>query len=103
MLHKSSYSETSLLGSPKTSNDTLNFSKQQCLKYQKNPVIGHPNINFLRKKFTGSKELILNKTDVFFISEGKLDNTFPNVQFQAKDTECFERTETNSGVRLFYF
>ena len=65
----------------KWSNDTLSCSKQQCLKSWKNSIIGDLNINSLRDTLTGFKELILNETNVFFIFEGKLDNTILNVQF----------------------
>ena len=43
-------------GSPETSNDALNASKQQQhLKYPKNLLIGHLNINSFRNKFTDFK------------------------------------------------
>ena len=45
------YSEASLLGSFRTSNDALDSFKQQRLRYTKNLIISFLNINSLRNKF----------------------------------------------------
>ena len=78
IFHLSSYSETSLLGFPKTSNDAIIFLKQQRLTYPKHPIIGHLNISSFRNNFRNFKDLILNKTDGSLISGRKPDNIFPS-------------------------
>ena len=45
--------------------------------------IGQLNINSLRNKFEQLSTMINCNTDVFMISETKLDETFPAVQFFA--------------------
>ena len=51
--------------------------------------MGHLNINSLRNKFELIKEVFLNNKDVFFLSETKLDESFPNNQFQIEVYENF--------------
>ena len=43
--------------------------------------LGYLNINLIRNKFDGLKFVIDNKIDIFLISEAKLDDSFPTVQF----------------------
>ena len=54
--------------------------------YEKNPIIGHLNINPLRAKILSLKE-ILHKTpiDILCIDETKLDETFPDAQFMIEN------------------
>ena len=52
-------------------------------QYPKNLISGHLNINGLRNKFFEVHDMLSeNLLDVFFISETKLDSSFPNAQFQ---------------------
>ena len=44
-------------------------------------ILGHPNINSIRNKIDRLKFVIDNKTDIFLMSETKLDDLFPAVQF----------------------
>ena len=44
-------------------------------------LIGHLNINSVRYKFECLKDIINNNIDILFISETKLDDTFPVGQF----------------------
>ena len=48
------------------------------LQDPKNVVIGHLNVNSLRNKFEAVEELVQNKVDICFLSETKIDETFPN-------------------------
>ena len=44
-------------------------------------IIGHLNINSIRKKIEGLKYIIDKNVDILLISETKLDDTFPDSQF----------------------
>ena len=63
---------------PVANGDTVNFLHQQRLKYVKNLMIGHLNINLIRNKFLDFKQLVLSETDICIISETKLDDSFPD-------------------------
>ena len=47
--------------------------------------MNHLNINSLRNRFELIKEVFYDNIDVLFLSETKLDETFPNNQFQIED------------------
>ena len=65
---------------PVTNDGTVNFLHQHRLKYAKNLIIGHLNINSIRNKFLDFKELVLSDTDISLISEAKLEDSFPDQQ-----------------------
>ena len=44
-------------------------------------IIGHLNINSIRNKIHTLADIVSNKIDILLISETKIDDTFPNVQF----------------------
>ena len=44
-------------------------------------IIGHININYVRRKFEPLKEMIKDNIDILLVSEIKLDDTFPVGQF----------------------
>lgn len=48
-------------------------------------------MNFLQKKIREVKELIINKIDICLIPETKLDQPFPNQQFQIHGYTIFQR------------
>ena len=49
------------------------------LQNPKNIVIDHLNVSSLRSKFEAVEdELVQNKVDICFLSETKIDETFPN-------------------------
>ena len=73
--------KTSLNTSSKTAAHTIN---KQRLDYAKNIIIGHLNLNSLRSKGFAFKELILSKTNIFLLSETKIDESFPNPHFFAE-------------------
>ena len=60
--------------------DTLNSLHEQRLNHPKNVIIGHLNINSIRNKFSGFKDLVLKETDICLLSETKIDDPFPNSQ-----------------------
>ena len=86
------YSEGCLFGYFRTSNHALDSFKQQRLRYTKNLIIDLLIINSLKDKLTYFKDLILNKADVFFITERKVDN-FQMLSFKLKHTVFFLGTE----------
>ena len=51
--------------------------------YQNNPLIGHININSLRKKIVGLREVLSRASiDILCVDETKLDVSFPDHQFK---------------------
>ena len=66
-------------------------------------ILGHLNISSIRK-FEVLKFIIDNNIDVFSISETKLNDSFPTVQFLIKGFSAlyrFDRNSKGSGL-LFY-
>ena len=66
--------------------------------------MGHLNINSLQyKQFELIKEVFFNNIDVFFLTETKLDENFPNNQFQIEDYKNFrlDRNCYGGGVCLY--
>ena len=63
----------------------------------KNIVKGHLNVNSLRNKFEAVEELVQNKVDVCFLSERKVDETFPNQQFLINGYKLFRRDRNCHG------
>ena len=66
-------------------------------------ILGHLNISSIRK-FEVLKFIIDNNIDVFSISETKLNDSFPTVQFLIKGFSALYRFDRNSkgGGLLFY-
>ena len=72
-------------------------------KNPKNVIIGHLNVNSLRKKFVVVEELIKNKTDVCLISEAKVDESFPNQQFKINGQKMLRKDRDRfRGELMFY-
>ena len=82
---------------------TVNFLPQQRLKYAKNLIIGHLNINSIRNKFLDFKKLIVSDTDICLISETNLDDSFPDQQFHVNGYKlfCKDRNKFGGGLILF--
>ena len=89
--------------SPVANDGTVNFLHQQRLKYVKNLIIGHLNINSIRNKFLDFKELILGDTDICLILETKLDDSFPDQQFHVNGYKMFRKDWNNFGGGLILF
>ena len=64
--------------------------------------IGHLNINSIRNKF-GTLDNIVKASDIFFISELKLDNTFPINQFAIGGHKVFRRDRNQFGDGLILY
>ena len=66
------------VGEDNPSEDLSKFSKSNA----KNLIFSHLNVNSLSSKFMEMNELLIKgKTDVLFLSETKLDSSYPNAQF----------------------
>ena len=73
------------------------------LQNAKNVTIGALNVNSLKNKIGAVQELITNNIDICLLSETKLDETFPNQQFNMSNYKTFliERNKHGGGL-LFY-
>ena len=52
-------------------------------------IVGHPNINSLRKKFEALQYVINRNLYIVILSETKLDELFPSAQFILKSYMTF--------------
>ena len=82
---------------------TINFHHRQGLKYAKNLIIGHLNINSVRNKVFDFKELVLSDTDICLILEKKLDDSFPDQQFNVNGYKMFCKDWNKFGGGLILF
>ena len=67
-------------------------------------IIGHININSVRNKIHLLADMISGKVDIMLISETKLDNTFPKVQFHLQgysEPSRLDRTAHGGGLLLY--
>ena len=67
-------------------------------------LIGHINLNSIRHKFHTISDLIKGKIDIFLISETKIDNSFPNSQFQIHGYSSpfrLDRSTAGGGLLLY--
>ena len=74
------------------------------LKYAKNVIIGHLNINSLSNKFDALCYIIKGKLDILVIGETKLDDTFTEKQFMMngfKKPYRLDRNHAGGGVMIY--
>ena len=67
-------------------------------------VFGHININSIRNKFDFLEKQVSGNVDILFVSETKIDNTFPDGQFSIKGYSMPYRIDRNSyggGLMLY--
>ena len=69
--------------------ESWDFNFKECLKDIRinnlnRPILGQLNINSIKNKFSFLAYQTGNNLDVLLISETKLDDTFPTVQFLLK-------------------
>ena len=67
-------------------------------------ILGHLNINSIRKKFECLKDIICHNIDILLISETKLNNSFPEGQFCINGYHNpfrADRTDKGGGLLLF--
>ena len=66
--------------------------------------MGHVNINPIRNKFDSLIYLLDRNIDIFLISETKLDDSFPSVQFKIEGFTIpyrYDRNDTGGGLLLY--
>ena len=72
-------------------------------KYPKNLFFVYLNVNSIRNKCASIQELIKRPFDIFLISEIKIDDSFPNAQFEIEGYKSFTKDrDTFGGGLLFY-
>ena len=84
--------------------DAVTKLREIRLKYVKNIIIGHLNINSLRYKFHDLTYLIQDKLDILVVGETKLDNSFPEKQFMIsgfKKPYRLDRNKYGGGVMIY--
>ena len=65
-----------------SSNFDLGYLKELCKECAKNPIIGYLNINSLRNKIVDLRQVLYEgELDILAVSETKLSDEFPNLQF----------------------
>ena len=84
-------------------NDIFSSVPGKKLQNAKNVTIGPLNVNSLKNKIGAVQELITNSTDMCLLPETKIDESFPNQQFNISNYKTFptERNKHGGGL-LFY-
>ena len=81
------------------SNDSNNFLQEMIqfrVLHHKSLISGHININGFRHKFFEVSDMLTQSLlDILFVSESKLDMSFPNIQFHISGFKC-HRADRNS-------
>ena len=68
----------------------------------KNVTISTLDLNFLRNNIGAVQELITNNIDICLLSETKIDENFPNQQFNISNYKTFRRDRNKHG-KDYYF
>ena len=71
--------------------------------YVKNIIFGQLNVNFHRNKVLSLKELLSHNLDLLVINETKLDDSFPNAQFQINGYMCLRSKKGTSLEEVSVF
>ena len=79
---------------------TKSISKASILKKF---FFGHLNVNSIRNKLVSIQELIKRTFDILLISETKIDDSFPNVQFKIEGYKYFRKDRDAFGERLLFY
>ena len=85
-------------------NVCLDDLKQIKIKNIHRIVIGQININSLRNKFDLLSNMISGNIDILLVTETKLDNSFPEAQFQIKgyaNPYRLDRNGNGGGILLY--
>ena len=73
------------------------------LKFTKNLVFGHLNVNSVMNKFEALEFLIKDKFGVFLVSESKLDLSFPEDQSTIPGYKIFRQDRDKYGGGLMFY
>ena len=101
-----STSNTSSLanGSKNNADDAIKILNGIRMKYVKNIIIGHLNINSLANKFDALSYLVIDKLDILVVGETKLDDSFTERQFIIngfKNPYRLDRNKNGGGVMIY--
>ena len=67
-------------------------------------TICHVNINSIRNKFENVHDILTKGlADIFIISENKIDESFPNAQFECDGFKMYRRDRTMDGGGLMCY
>ena len=72
-------------------------------KHPKNFFFGQLNVNSIRNKLVSIQELIKRTSDIFLISETKIDDSFQIAQFKIEGYKCFRKDRDAFGGRLLFY
>ena len=72
-------------------------------KHPKNVFLGNLNISSLRNKFESVNEVIKDTFDIFWLSESKLDSSFPDRQFSIPGYRIIRKDRNKNGVRILFY
>ena len=98
LLAKSDFG-TSSVGKSLDLNSLSNIRKNNINR----PIPAHIDINSIRNKFDQLVDDVKGKVDVFMISETKIDNSFPTMEFHIEGYCVFrsERSEYGGGILVY--
>ena len=66
-------------------------------------ILGDLNINFLRNKFESIADVIQGTFDIFFLSETKIDESFPDKQFCLFNHRIFGKDRNRYGEGIMFY
>ena len=85
-----------------TENDAFPSVITHRLQNAKNVTIGALHVNSLRNKIGAVQELIANNIDICLFSKTKIDESFPNQQFNLSNYKHFHRDINKHGGGLLF-
>ena len=106
--NKSTFKMQKVDTEPYLSTDSLSNHSDALTKIRiKNPkqlIIAHSNINLFRNKLDHLKTLVQDKIDILVVTESKLDDTFPNSQFNIPGYKApFRKNRNKLGGGIIVF
>ena len=84
--------------------DFISTLRKIRLKYHKNVVIGHLNVNKIEHKFDSLKLIIPNHIDIMVLGECKLNDSYPTTQFLLdgfSPPHRLDRNENGGGILIY--
>ena len=84
-------------------NDVFPSVTKHWFQNAKNVTICALNVNSLRNKIGAVQELITNNIDICLLSQTKIDENFPNQQFNISNYKTFRRDRNKHGEGLLFY
>ena len=66
-------------------------------------MLGHLNIDSLRNKFESTADVIQETSDIFVLSETKIDESFPGKQFCLNNFIISRKDRNRYGGRIMFY